>query len=356
MRPDQQRWRRIEQIYHAALEHPPSKRGAFVAGECRDDEELRREVESLLGRDRAPGEELIDRPAWQGAGDLLTTKTETQLTEGTQLGPYRIEQLIGSGGMGRVYRARDIRLGRAVAIKVSAEEFTGRFEREARAIAALTHPHICTLFDVGPNYLVMELVEGESLADRLRKGPLRFEDAIRYGSEIADALAAAHARGVVHRDLKPGNVMITASGAKVLDFGLAKIAGAGETLTRSNAVMGTPAYMAPEQREGRESDARTDLFALGLLLYEAATGKRLAPGQIPLRKDCRHNSCTWWSAAWRRSRRSGGSRRPTYAGNCCGRASHARAFRTRRAVRRRRAGGPGSLPRWLRSASYWVLH
>ena len=181
--------------------------------------------------------------------------------------------------MGRVYRARDIRLGRAVAIKVTAEEFTGRFEREARAIGALGHAHICTLFDVGPNYLVMELVEGESLADRLGKGPLRFDDVIRYGSEIADALATAHALGVVHRDLKPGNVMITSSGAKVLDFGLAKIQTPGETLTLSHAVMGTPAYMAPEQREGRECDARTDLFALGLLLYEAATGKRLGPGQ-----------------------------------------------------------------------------
>jgi len=139
---DQQRWRQIEQIYHSALEHPPSKRGAFVAGECKDDEELRHEVESLLGRDAAPAEELIDRPAWEGAGSVLITKAETQLTPGTQLGPYRVEQLIGSGGMGRVYRARDIRLGRAVAIKVSSEEFTGRFEREARAIAALAHPRL----------------------------------------------------------------------------------------------------------------------------------------------------------------------------------------------------------------------
>jgi eukaryotic-like serine/threonine-protein kinase len=215
---DQQRWREIERIYHSALEHPPSKRPAYVAGECKNDDDLRREVESLLGRDAAPGEELIDRPAWEGAGGLLTTKSETPLTPGTQLGPYRIEQLIGSGGMGRVYRARDTRLGRAVAIKVTAQEFTGRFEREARAIGALGHANICTLFDVGPNYLVMELVEGESLADRLRKGPLRFEDVIRYGSQIADALATAHALGVVHRDLKPGNVMITPSGAKVLDF------------------------------------------------------------------------------------------------------------------------------------------
>src|SRR5262249_34925935 len=150
---------------------------------------------------------------------------------------------------------------RMVAIKISREQFSARFEREARAIAALNHPHICTLYDVGPNYLVMELVEGETLAARLHKSRLALPDTLRYGAQIAEALAAAHARGIVHRDLKPGNIMLTRSGVKVLDFGLAKIASATEaTLTLSRAVMGTPAYMAPEQLEGRECDARTDIF------------------------------------------------------------------------------------------------
>lgn len=200
-----------------------------------------------------------------------------ELTPGMRLGPYEVIGPVGSGGMGAVFRARDTRLDRTVAIKVSAAQFSGRFEREARAVAALNHPHICTLYDVGPNYLVMEFVEGETLAGRLRQGPLPMEEVVRYGTEIADALTAAHARGVIHRDLKPSNIMITGSGVKVLDFGLAKLAPAGasdETLTASKVVMGTPAYMAPEQLEGKECDARTDIFALGLALYEMASGRR----------------------------------------------------------------------------------
>jgi serine/threonine-protein kinase len=169
--------------------------------------------------------------------------------------------------MGEVYRAIDTRLGRKVAIKTLHQKFSDRFEREARAISALNHPHICTLYDVGPNYLVMELLEGETLAAKLKKGKLSIDDALRYGGQIADALAAAHAKGIVHRDLKPGNIMVTKSGVKVLDFGLAKSPGDG-TLTGANAVMGSPAYMAPEQREGKECDARTDVYTLGLVLRE----------------------------------------------------------------------------------------
>jgi predicted Ser/Thr protein kinase len=209
------------------------------------------------------------------------------LTAGAQLGPYEILSLIGAGGMGEVYRARDTRLGRTVAIKVNNDKFSARFEQEARAISALNHPHICTLHDVGPNYLVMEFVEGETLAARIRKGSLPFKLLLRCGIEIAAALEAAHRTGIVHRDLKPGNIMLTKAGVKVLDFGLAKIVQSGnawlsavETLTASHMVMGTPAYMAPEQREGKECDARTDIYALGLLLYEMASGKRLAQGQI----------------------------------------------------------------------------
>src|ERR1700756_4381082 len=146
------------------------------------------------------------------------------LAVGTRLGPYEITGLLGAGGMGEVYSARDTRLDRSVALKVSAEAFGDRFHREARAISSLNHPHICTLHDVGPNYLVMELCEGETLATRLRRGKLSVQETIRYGAQIADALDAAHAKGITHRDLKPGNIMLTKSGAKVLDFGLAKFA------------------------------------------------------------------------------------------------------------------------------------
>src|SRR3989442_3022018 len=175
--------------------------------------------------------------------------------------------------MGRVYRAVDTRLGRKVAIKISAKEFTDRFQREARAISALNHPHICTLYDVGPNYLVMELVDGETLAAKLQRGKLSINDTLLYGGQIAAALAEAHSKGITHRDLKPGNVMITKNGVKVLDFGLAKSTG-DETVTVSSAIMGSPAYMAPEQLEGKPCDARTDIFALGLVLREMATGRR----------------------------------------------------------------------------------
>ena len=185
---------------------------------------------------------------------------------------------------GEVYRARDTRLGRVVAIKVYLEPLQARFEREARAISALNHPNICTLYDIGPDYLVMELVEGESLADRLKKGPLPIDKVLQYGAQIADALTTAHTQGIIHRDLKPGNVMETPKGIKLLDFGLAKYVTtdvfetAEITLTQRGAVLGTPAYMAPEQLEGHECDARTDIFAFGLVLFEMATGSRAFGG------------------------------------------------------------------------------
>ncbi len=167
-----------------------------------------------------------------------------------------------------------------MAIKVVDEKFSARFEREARAIAALNHPHICTLYDVGPNYLVMEVCEGETLAARLKRGKFSMEDTVHFGAQIASALSAAHAKGIVHRDLKPGNIMISKSGVKVLDFGLAKTQH-DTTITATNVVTGTPAYMAPEQREGKECDARTDIYSLGLVLYEMASGKRAEQGQTP---------------------------------------------------------------------------
>jgi serine/threonine protein kinase len=208
----------------------------------------------------------------------------------SKIGPYTLETLLGEGGMGQVFRAHDSRLGRAVAIKVVRQEFTGRFEREAHAIAALNHPHVCTLYDIGPNYLAMEFVEGQSLAGRLASGKLTIEQTLAFGAQIASALAAAHARGIVHRDLKPANIMLAKTGVKVLDFGLAKLADRPEsvadpTLTAANAVMGTPAYIAPEHWRGAPADARADLYALGVLLHEMATGTRPSPGEGPRPND-----------------------------------------------------------------------
>jgi len=199
---------------------------------------------------------------------------------GDRLQHFEIIAHLGTGGMGEVYKARDARLNRVVAIKILSEKFSDRFEREARAISALNHPHICTLHDVGPGYLVMELVEGETLAERLQKGRLPMDVVLRHGAEMADALAAAHAKGIIHRDLKPGNLMVTKSGIKVLDFGLAKMTQSDETLTVSKVIQGTPAYMSPEQLEGKACDPRTDIFALGLVLYEMATGKRKGQGEV----------------------------------------------------------------------------
>ena len=218
------------------------------------------------------------------------------LSAGTRLGHFEIETLLGAGGMGEVYRARDARLDRTVAVKVLAPElatdpaFRARFEREAKAISALTHPHICRLYDIGhtdqSEYLVLELLEGETLAARLERGPMPLRQVLGFGIAIADALDAAHRQGIIHRDLKPANVMITSDGIKLLDFGLAKntrgaggqplsqLATAPGTATAQGTIIGTLQYMAPEQVQGQPADVRTDIFALGALLYEMATGRR----------------------------------------------------------------------------------
>ena len=209
------------------------------------------------------------------------------LSAGDELGPYEIVAQIGAGGMGEVYRARDGRVGRDVAIKVSAERFSGRFEMEARAIAALNHPNICQLYDVGPNYLVMELIEGDAL-----KGPLPLDTALHYAGQIADALGAAHERGIVHRDLKPANIRVKEDGTvKVLDFGLAKstegqAAASGVensptvtmSLTQAGMILGTAAYMSPEQARGKAVDHRADIWAFGVVVYEMVTGERAFQG------------------------------------------------------------------------------
>ena len=252
------------------------------------------------------------------------------LTSGTRLGPYEIQSPLGAGGMGEVYRARDTRLDRTVAVKILPShlsenaEAKQRFDREARTISSLNHPNICTLHDVGRqdgvDYLVMEYLEGETLADRLRKGPLPVAQVLKYGIEICEGLEKAHRSGVTHRDLKPGNIMLTKTGAKLMDFGLAKafVARADATsgltvtmttpvgshpLTAQGTVVGTFQYMAPEQVEGKEADARSDIFALGAVLYEMATAKRAFGG-----KTARWRRC--WSAIQLRFRRCSRRRPP----------------------------------------------
>src|SRR5262245_18616508 len=213
------------------------------------------------------------------------------LNVGDRLGAYEVITAIGRGGMGEVYRARDTRIHREVAIKTSAARFTDRFEREAQAIAALNHPNVCTLYDVGPDYLVMELVEGPTLADRLTAGALPLDESLKLASQIADALSAAHRKGVIHRDLKPGNIKVKPDGTvKVLDFGLAKV-GVAAAATSDNSptlaahdtlagvVLGTAAYMSPEQAKGKPVDKNTDIWAFGVVLYEMLTGTQLHQGE-----------------------------------------------------------------------------
>src|ERR1700680_11010 len=231
------------------------------------------------------------------------------LASGTKLGPYEIVAPLGAGGMGEVYRARDARLDRTVAIKIlpahlsDNPEAKHRFDREARTISSLSHPNICHLYDVGEqdgtHYLVMEYLEGETLADRLRKGPLPLDQFFKVEIEICEGLAKAHSGGVIHRDIKPGNIMLTKSGTKLMDFGLAKAIpksispaasltasfntpAASEPLTAQGTVVGTFQYMAPEQLKGLEAEARSDLFSVGAVLYEMITGRHAFEGKSPL--------------------------------------------------------------------------
>jgi eukaryotic-like serine/threonine-protein kinase len=272
-----ERFQQVEELFHAVREAAAGERAALLAS-C--DPELRRDVESLL--DEPISSDFMERPAVEAAPHLLEDSAAVGMLDGALLGPYRIEGKLGEGGMGQVFRAVDTRLGRSVAIKVIHDEFSSRFEREARVISSLNHPHICTLHDVGHNYLVMELVEGETLAARLKQGPLPIEMALRYAGQIAAALVEAHSKAIVHRDLKPGNIMIAKSGVKVLDFGLAK-SGQHESLTGSHMVIGTPAYMSPEQAQGQSADARSDVFSFGCVLYEMLTGARIGLARKRLR-------------------------------------------------------------------------
>jgi eukaryotic-like serine/threonine-protein kinase len=310
-----ERWQQIARIYELAADQDPSKRDTVLSEACAGDEALRREVESLLSQDAA--QVVVDRPMWATAGLLFDDGPD--LRPGTTLGPYRVDGPLGAGGMGEVFRGTDTRLNRQVAIKVLPssvaldQQMRARFAREAKAVAALTHPHICTLYDIGRHdevdFLVMEYLEGDTLAARLADGPLSLDLALTHANEIAGALDHAHRHGVIHRDLKPANIMLTASGAKLLDFGLAKFRPAADVrgaepdeprarttvhtpgnrpsepseqedahLTHDGTVPGTVRYMAPEQICGREVDGRSDVFSFGAVLYEMLTGKRAFDG------------------------------------------------------------------------------
>jgi serine/threonine protein kinase len=287
------RLRRIEELYHAAMTRSGEARQAFLDEACTGDAALREDVLALVTR--APSAaDILEGPA----GNAAAPPEGMALAAGTRFGPYEILAPIGAGGMGEVYRARDTRLDRTVAVKIlprhlrANPRLLARFAREARAIAALNHPHICTLHDVGSHegidFLVMEHIEGETLRSRLGRGPLSIEETVRCGREVADALAAAHRQGLVHRDIKPSNIIVTPNGdAKVVDFGLARLAAlisAGQPAktepTESGVVVGTPHYMSPEQARGLPLDPRTDIFSLGVVLFECLTGRLPFDGEM----------------------------------------------------------------------------
>jgi len=297
-----ERWDQIKRICSEALERDAAGRGGFLEEACAGDLPLRKEVESLLAQQSA-ADGFIESPAMEvaarGLAGDLAQEPEPEFV-GRSLLHYRIEEKIGEGGMGVVYRALDTRLDREVALKMLAPDMAGdrkfreRFDREAKVISRLDHPNICALHDVGKHegvhFLVMQYLKGETLAKRLKRGPLPLDRALRHAIEIAEALDTAHRHGIVHRDLKPGNVMLTKTGAKLLDFGLAKtfpatdgaaasISPSSEVpVTAEGTVLGTFQYMAPEQLKGAEADARTDIFAFGAVLYEMLTGNQAFEG------------------------------------------------------------------------------
>jgi eukaryotic-like serine/threonine-protein kinase len=284
-----ERWKRVEELFEAARQQPAVGRSEFLRQACPDDPELCKEVESLL-KAAETGDQLLD-----GSAMSSVAERGPALKPGDKLGSFEIVGMLGRGGMGEVYRARDLRLRREVAIKTLPSSFAAdrdrlaRFEREARAASALNHPNIVSVHDIGNeagvSFIVSELVEGETLARAVERGPLSLRKLIEVGTQIANGLAAAHEAGVVHRDLKPGNVMLTRDGrVKILDFGLARqdqATGTDSTtveVSHPGAILGTPGYMSPEQVRGEATDSRSDIFSLGVMLYEMASGKRAFSG------------------------------------------------------------------------------
>ncbi len=302
MKPE--RWQKVERIYNAALEQEPEKRKAFLNEACAGDDALRKEVESLLACQTEAGS-FIESPAMDLAAESLARNSVVEPSadlSGRRLLHYTIRGKIGAGGMGDVYRATDERLSRDVAIKSLPQEFAddqerlSRFEREAKLLASLNHPNIAAIYSLeesdGKRFIVMELIEGGTLAQRLLKGPLPVDEALVVCLRIAEGLEAAHEKGVIHRDLKPANVMLTANGkVKILDFGLAKPLAAASAaavamqlpmitgaMTKPGAILGTAAYMSPEQAKGGPVDKRGDIWALGCILFECLAGRRAFPG------------------------------------------------------------------------------
>jgi serine/threonine protein kinase/tetratricopeptide (TPR) repeat protein len=289
MKPE--RWRQVKEIFHSALELAPERRATFLAEACAGQNSLRTEVESLISLHEQPGH-FIDAPAFQAAAEMLAEGKEFK--PGETLNHYEIHSVLGEGGMGRVYLAEDTKLKRKVALKVlpaarSDEEARRRLLREAQAAAALDHPNICAIYEVDeasdPCYIAMRYVEGETLEARMEKGRLSLDDSLNIAAQIAGALCEAHAHGIIHRDVKPSNVMLSSRGqVKVLDFGLAKTpsaaltgpdkAGTMSLLTAPGMVLGTVPYMSPEQLRGKPVDARTDIFSFGAVLYEMLSGRR----------------------------------------------------------------------------------
>jgi eukaryotic-like serine/threonine-protein kinase len=302
----QAEWQRIEELLEQAMALEPARRSAFLEQACAGDERLRGEVESLLAYEERV-EQFMPVPALDMLGGGIAGEP-ARFAEGQEVGPYRIVGLIGRGGMGQVYQARDTRLDRDVALKFLTADYMDtpdaleRFRREARAISSLNHPNICTLYDVGEHegqpFLVMERIEGQSLKQRLTGSALAANEAISIASQVCEALEAAHARGIVHRDIKPANIFITSRGpVKILDFGLAKLRSEPQpapeatldaaasphesTITILGRAMGTASYMSPEQARGEDVDGRSDLFSLGVVLYHITTGIRPFEGDTP---------------------------------------------------------------------------
>jgi eukaryotic-like serine/threonine-protein kinase len=297
-------WQRAEELFHTALEHSTEARRAFLDKACGEDAELRRQVETLLSQDEQAGS-FLEKPA---LADATVTPSARGSLVGRQFGPYRILSSLGAGGMGEVYRARDGKLGRDVAIKRLTPQFVrdsdrvSRFQREARLLASLNHPNIAAIYGLEEseetNFLVLELVEGDTLADQIKAGPIHVEEALKLALQIAEALEAAHEKGVIHRDLKPANIKVTPDGkVKVLDFGLAKAFAGDQTdlnlsnsptlmrsptltdaSTQQGVILGTAAYMSPEQARGKSVDKRADIWAFGCVLYEMLTGRAAFTG------------------------------------------------------------------------------
>jgi len=300
-----ERWKQVNDLFQSAVERAPEERAAFLDEACHDDDGLRREVESLLTSHKQ-AENFIELPAYEAAPELVTNDGAGALV-GKVIGHYRIESLIGIGGMGEVYLVRDERLGRKVALKLLPENLTtdeaqlSRFKNEARSASALNHPNILTVYEIGADgdrqFIAMEFIEGITLRASLARGRIALHPALEIAVQVASALAAAHKAGVVHRDIKPENIMLRPDGyAKVLDFGIAKLTEqrpasdcrttktTAALQTRQGLVLGTARYMSPEQARGQKVDARSDIWSLGVVLYEMVGGSPPFSGETP--SDC----------------------------------------------------------------------